>query len=102
VPTAETLSRLRETEWKSVTWKEVPTVEFEVECSVSIPREASSGRVLLLIEFPGRTPCPSRCDAWVDGQPVRLEERTSAEHIGYFNWTGALHPFESEWCWYLC
>jgi hypothetical protein len=98
----ETLSKIKETAWKNVKWKSVPTTGFDVECSVSIPRQAGSGKVLLLVEFPGREQRPSRCSAWVDGRPVGLEQRNSAEHIGYYNWTGKLRPFESEWCWYLC
>jgi hypothetical protein len=99
--TAETLARTKETEWKGVSWQNVPTVAFELECSVTVPPQASSGKVLLLVEFPGRSHLPSRCTASIDGRPVSLEERTSAEHIGYYNWTGRLGPFESEWCWYL-
>jgi hypothetical protein len=38
----------------------------------------------------------------VDGRPADLEERSSDEHIGYFNWTGDLRAVESEWCWYIC
>ena len=100
--TAETLSKFKDIEWKRVPWKAVPTVDFDVECSVSIPRQTRCGKVLLLVEFPGRLPCPSRCSASVDGRSTRLVERSSTEHIGYFNWTGNLRPFESEWCWYLC
>jgi hypothetical protein len=98
----ETVQKVKEVAWKSVKWKPVPTVSFEVECSVSVPRQADSGKVLLLIEFPGREPRPSRCAGWVDGRPADLEERSSDEHIGYFNWTGDLRAVESEWCWYLC
>jgi hypothetical protein len=99
-PNAETLAGLRETEWKNVKWRDVPSTSFAMECSVSIP--AAPGKVLLLVEFPGREHRPSRCQAWVDGRPARLEPRDSTEHIGYYNWTGALRPFESEWTWYLC
>jgi hypothetical protein len=98
----ETLAQLKETEWKGIRSKEVPTVAFELECSVSVPPQASSAKVLLLVEFPGRSQYPSRCKAWLDGRQVALEERSSAEHIGYYNWTGRLRPFESDWCWYLC
>jgi hypothetical protein len=101
-PTAEALATFRAAEWKNVKWKPVPTSRFELECSVSVPREATAGKVLLLVEFPGRSPRPSQCKAWVDDQPVRLEERNSAEHIGYYNWTGSLRAVESEWSWYLC
>ena len=98
----ETVQKLKETQWKDVKWKHVPTVSFEVECSVSVPRQAGSGKVLLLVEFPGREHRPSRCAAWVDGRPADLEERSSDEHIGYYNWTGDLRAVESEWCWYIC
>jgi len=99
-PNADTLAGLRETEWKNVKWRDVPSTSFAIEGSVSIP--AAGGKVLLLVEFPGREHRPSRCQAWVDGRPVRLEPRDSTEHVGYYNWTGALRPFESEWTWYLC
>ena len=98
----EMVRNLKETQWKGVKWKPVPTVSFEVECSVSVPRQAGSGKVLLLVEFPGREPRPSRCSGWVDDQPADLEERSSDEHIGYYNWTGDLRAVESEWCWYIC
>ena len=100
--TADTLARFRETEWEGVACKDVPTLAFEVECSVSVPRQARSGKVLLLVEFPGRSHYPSRCRAWVDGRPITLEERSSTEHIGFhYNLTSHLRPFESQWCWYL-
>jgi hypothetical protein len=98
----ETVQKLKEVQWKDIKWKPGLTVGFDVECSVSIPRQASSGKVLLLVEFPGREPRPSRCAAWVDGQPAGLEERSSDEHIGYYNWTGDLRAVESEWSWYIC
>lgn len=101
-PTAETLAKVKQAEWKNIQWKPAPTSEFELECSVSVPRGASSGRVMLLVEFPGRAPRPSRCSVRVDGRPAGLEERSSAEHIGYYNWTGSLRPVESEWSWYVC
>jgi hypothetical protein len=98
----QTVRKLKETQWQGIKWKPVPTVSFEVQCSVSVPRQAGSGKVLLLVEFPGREPRPSHCAAWVDGRPADLEERSSDEHIGYFNWTGDLRGVESEWRWYLC
>ncbi|MCU0917032.1 MAG: hypothetical protein MUC88_21085 [Planctomycetes bacterium] len=98
----QTLGELKEAQWQGVRWKPVPTVSFEAECSVSVPQQASAGQVLLLIEFPGREYRPSRCAAWVDDEPANLEERSSQEHIGYFNWTGDLRAVESEWCWYIC
>ncbi|MDD4869198.1 MAG: hypothetical protein PHR77_01460 [Kiritimatiellae bacterium] len=100
--TPETIQKVKGTEWKNVKWKKVPTVDFEVECSVSVPRQAGSGKVLLLVEFPGREHRPSRCDGWLDDRQVSLEESSSEEHIGYFNWKDDLRPFESEWCWYIC
>lgn len=98
----ETVAGWKQTEWKSVQWKKIPTVEFELECSVSIPSEAAiSAKVLLLVEFPGREPRPSLCSGWVDDGPMSLEERGSEEHIGFYHWTGDLRPFESEWRWYI-
>ena len=99
--TDETLRELKETWWKDIKWENVPTVEFELKCSVSLPSE-SHGKVLLLIEFPGRNPCPASCEGWIDEALVKLEEKSSEEHIGYFVPDGSLRPYESEWCWYIC
>lgn len=98
---AETLTELRQTREKSVAGKNVPSVAFDVECAVSIPPQAKTGQILLLVEFPGRAQYPSHCQAQADGRPLDLVERASAEHIGYYNWTGTLRAVESEWCWYI-
>jgi hypothetical protein len=100
-PTEETIRRLIETELKDVKWKNVPTIEFEINCTVSVPLK-SSGKVLLLVEFPGRNPYPSSCECLVDDSMIKLEEKSSDEHIGYFVPNGDLHAYESEWHWYIC
>ncbi|MDO8539690.1 MAG: hypothetical protein Q7S40_04555, partial [Opitutaceae bacterium] len=92
---------LKESGWKDVKWKPVPSVRFELKCSVSIPPQATPGQVLLLVEYPGREHRPSRCAAEIDGIPLRVEDRRSDEHIGFFNWTGNLRAAESEWTWYI-
>ena len=99
--TDETIRELKETHWKDIKWKNVPATEFEIECTVSVPIK-SSGKVLLLVEFPGRNPCPSRCEGTIDDSPAELKERNSTEHIGYFVPDGSLRSSESEWCWYIC
>jgi hypothetical protein len=98
----EMMQEWREAEWKTVKWTKVPSVGFELECSVEMPGEVTEGQILLLLEFPGREHRPSRCEASLDGAAVSLEQRSSDEHIGYYNWTGRLRAVESEWSWYLC
>ncbi len=100
-PTPETMQQLKEAQRKNVEWKKIPTMEFEVNGSVTVPLK-SYGQILLLVEFPGRDHCQSSCEGWIDDRQVKLEEKSSEEHIGFFNWTGDLRPFESEWCWYIC
>jgi hypothetical protein len=100
-PNPDVVRDLQEKAWKDVKWQKVPSVGFELECTVTIP-PANAGQILLLVEFPGRVHRPSRCAAVVDGRPVKLEERRSDEHIGYYNWTEKLRPAESEWTWYIC
>ncbi|NUQ64563.1 MAG: hypothetical protein HUU20_19020 [Pirellulales bacterium] len=96
----ETIERLKKAEWVNVALKKVPTSAFDIECSVSIP-EGAVGKVLLLVEYPGREPRPGSCSGWVDDRPATLDQSSSDEHIGYFDWTGSLKPHESEWCWYI-
>src|SRR5579863_3122117 len=79
----------------------VPTVAFELECEATIPGGAGGGRLLLLVEFPGREYRQSRCSATLNGRPVKLGTSSSEAVIGDY---GNLKPFpyESEWCWYEC
>jgi hypothetical protein len=100
-PTSDNILTVREKEWKEIRWSTVKSFEFRLECSVTIP-SGGSGRILLLVQFPGRNPCPSGCEAWIDGDQVKPEEKRSEEHIGYFDWKGELRQYESEWCWYIC
>lgn len=95
------IARLKESEWTNVTRRKVPSSAFEVECSVSIPEKEARGKALLLVEFPGREYRPSRCEAWIDGRAASLEQSSSDEHIGYYDWARGLAPYESEWCWYI-
>lgn len=101
-PTPGAIQSLKEKEGAGVAWAAVPTVAFEVECAVTVPADCTGGRALLLVEFSGRECRPGRCGAWIDGREAALEERCSEEHIGYYDWTPALRPYESDWRWYLC
>jgi hypothetical protein len=100
-PTPENIRLLKEKEWKDIRWTRVKSIEFELECSVTIP-SGGSGRLLLLVQYPGRNPCPSDCETWIDGDQVKPEEKRSEEHIGYFDWKSELRQYESEWSWYIC
>ncbi|MGD0577333.1 MAG: hypothetical protein ABSC08_00240 [Bryobacteraceae bacterium] len=97
--------RLAENEWLAAKLGPVPTSGFEVECDVSIPRGACTGRLLLLVEFPGSNHQPVRCEAVVNGQPAALGESSSDNHIGYRiedpQWKD-IRQFESHWTWYGC
>ena len=98
-------------EWLQVRGKPRPTLRFDVVGSVSPGTGFAAGKVLLLLEFPGREHFPSTCTAKVNGRDATLEIRSSAGHIGYaggthgFNpksyWAGLI-PYESEWTWYIC
>jgi hypothetical protein len=98
-------------QWLQVCGKPRSTVRFDVECSVSPGAGCTAGKVLLLLEFPGREHVPSTCKAKVNGQDATLELRSSAGHIGYAGgthgfdpksyWAGLI-PYESEWTWYIC
>ena len=99
---AETLKGLRETAWKDIAWTPAPSVAFELDCSAQVPDGASACQLLLLVEYPGRGHCSSRCTAWVDGSEAVLDVRHSDEHVGFHNWTDSLRAVESEWTWYIC
>jgi hypothetical protein len=98
-------------QWLQVRGKPRSTVRFDVDCSVSPGTGRSDGKLLLLLEFPGRDHAPSTCSAKVNGREAALEMRSSAGHIGYaggthgFNpksyWAGLI-PYESQWTWYIC
>jgi hypothetical protein len=85
----------------------VPTTAFELDCVATIPGGPTAGRLLLLVEFPGRAQLPSRCTATLNGMPAALGVYSS--DIGLGNYMDLDHeqfrkarPFESEWCWYEC
>jgi hypothetical protein len=105
--TAESYRRLPDSEWLSGKDKRFPTARFELECSVDVPQAASRGRVLLLVQFPGREHRPSKCTAQLNDRPASLLESSSADHIGYYlsandtYWKG-IRPHECEWNWYIC
>jgi hypothetical protein len=95
-----------EADWLKQKDKPVLTTSFELECSVTIP-DGAKGRALFLLEFPGREHRPSQCSCMMNAQPAKLEERSSAGHIGSAGaspespWKAVI-PYESEWTWYLC
>jgi len=100
---SEEIRKLEQAERKERT---VETVDFDVECSVSVPDGVSGAQVLLLVQFPGREYRPSRCTAQVDGAPSALKESNSGEHVGYYvaskdNFWKDMLPHECEWCWYI-
>jgi hypothetical protein len=106
-PESGTIRKLEEVESAKAKEQTVPTVAFEVECSVSAPPDASRARVLLLLQFPGREYRPSRCNALIDGLPARIEESNSSQREGNYaasanNPWKAILPYESHWCWYIC
>ena len=105
--TAESCRRLPEGEWLSVKEQRFPTAAFELECSLEIPPGVSRGKVLLLVQFPGREHRPSRCAARLNGNPITLHESSSAGHIGYRlsdndKYWKDIRPHECEWTWYIC
>ena len=105
------LTQLPKADWLKVKGKALPTSRFDLECTVSLPAGAAKGKVLLLLEYPGRQHVLSTCTATVNGRETRLEQSSSADHIGYaggthgFNpksyWAGLI-PYASEWTWHIC
>lgn len=98
-------------QWLQVRGKPRSTVRFDVDCSVSPGTGCTAGKVLLLLEFPGREHAASTCTAKVNGRNTALEMLCSAGHIGYAGGThgfnpksywASLIPYESEWTWYIC
>jgi hypothetical protein len=97
--------RLPRSEWLTGDAGLVPATGFELGCEVSIPTNAS-GRLLLLIEYPGREFWPSRCSVTVNGVPACLAGSSSDGHIGdpmeHEPWKSEAQQFESQWKWYDC
>jgi hypothetical protein len=93
-------------DWVSQKNIPIPTDAFELEGRLSIPSGPGKGKLLFLVEFPGREHYPSTCSCHVNGVAVNLEERSSKGHIGY-NAASAHSPwsevlkYESEWTWYI-
>ena len=103
---AQTVKQVPEGDWLQAQGKRLPTVAFDVECSVSV--SPGKGRVLLLLQFPGREreQRPSNCRATVNGAAVTLQESSSGGHVGYYGpntgvWEG-IRPYDSQWTWYIC
>jgi hypothetical protein len=108
--TACTISPLEQAAWLKADGKPLPSAGFEVDCAVTVPQGAS-GKLLLLLEYPGSDHVPSTCRALVNGLEIRLAESSSAGHLGSAEgthqfkpdsyWAGAI-PYASEWTWYIC
>ncbi|MCZ2075741.1 MAG: hypothetical protein LC130_12175 [Bryobacterales bacterium] len=86
--------------------KPTPSVAFDVECSVTVPR-GTEGKVLLLVEAAGRQFLPSLCRAQLDGVPVPLEGSDSDERVGFYmarkdNYWKDMLAYETNWSWYFC
>jgi hypothetical protein len=83
------------------------TSTFEIECSVSIPGGAVTGKALLLLEFPGYDHLTTNCWCEVNGRSVPLQVTDSTGHIGYVaggpeSAGKRLEPYLSQWTWYIC
>ncbi len=110
---SQSARRLPESEWLADESGRVASTAFDLECEVNIAKDADGGRLLLLVEYPGRRCRPSRCKATLDGRAVDLAASSSAlsddpnaGHIGYYHVNGEpwkdLRPYESHWHWYEC
>jgi hypothetical protein len=83
------------------------TSAFEIECAVSIPAGAVTGKALLLLEFPGYDHLTTNCWCEVNGSSVQLQVTDSQGHIGYIaggpeSAAKRLEPYFSQWTWYIC
>jgi hypothetical protein len=103
--TALAMRQLPRTEWLHQDGAPVPSVGFDMECSIRVPAGAK-GSVLFLVEFPGRKHQPSRAAVLINGVQAVVRERTSANHVGYYMpvegsyWKDAMQ-YEAEWTWYI-
>lgn len=102
-----TATRQPDSAWFRQKGERLPTIAFDLECTVAVPQEASQGQVLLLLEYPGREHRPSNCQATFNGAPAKLRQSSSEGHIGYYasrpdGYGKDVIPFESEWTWYIC
>jgi hypothetical protein len=106
-PDSPEVAKLREEAWRAAPKQSVPSCEFELECSVSIPPDAARGQALLLVEFPGRVYRPNSCSATIDGRSAELRGSDSTDHVGFFAATPTnawkdMAQHESQWRWYIC
>jgi hypothetical protein len=111
---AQKIERLPEANWLRQGDRPLPTASFALESEISIPEGAAKGKVLLLLEFPGKEHLPSSCNCQVNGRAAALQESSSAAsitpsggHIGDTPVTAecpwrALLPYVSHWTWYIC
>lgn len=105
--TSQKIDRLPEANWLRHEDQPLPTASFELDCEVSIPKNATKGKTLLLLEFPGKNHLPSTCSCLVNGHETAITESTSEGHIGYDvaapenPWRDLL-PYTSRWTWYIC
>jgi len=78
-----------------------------MESEIFIPEGAKGGKALLLLEFSGNDHLPSTCSCLANGREAKLQESSSAGHIGYnmvkpeSPWKDLL-PYMSHWTWYIC
>ena len=104
---SQKVDRLPVANWLRQGDKALPSSSFQVECEISIPEAAKAGKALLLLEFPGSDHLPSTCSCLVNGREAKLQESSSAGHIGYnmveagSPWKDLL-PYLSQWTWYIC
>jgi hypothetical protein len=104
---AQSRARLPEDKWLRQGEKAVPTSSFELENRLSIPPGASSGKALLLLQFPGKVHLPSTCTCGVNGQATELKQSSSESKIGDYDIVSAdspyaeLQPYISRWTWYM-
>ena len=103
---SQAIRRVPEGDWLKAQGKPLPTLAFDLECSVSV--QHGKGRVLLLLQFPGRErqQRPSNCQATINGAPANLQESSSGGHVGYYGpnngvWEG-IRPYDCQWTWHLC
>jgi len=103
---SQTVRKAPEEEWLEAKGKRLPTLAFDVECSVSVP--PGQGQVLLLLQFPGheREQRPSRVQVTLNGNAVAVRDCSSGGHVEYQGpnygvWQG-MQAFESQWTWYIC
>lgn len=106
-PDSEKARELKEAAIAKSKPETLPTCAFDIDCDVTVPAEAHGGKVLLLVEFPGRKFRPVECTATVDGVAAPLETSNSSNHTGYFAATATnawkdMSQHESQWWWFVC